>query len=503
MDGIARGKCRENPVFYAVYIEFTSSLRAFYPSVTTGIGVRATFSSNDNEPEVHMGDKQSRIIEMNTDEKQGKIIDVASVKPYRSAKQKRQIFVALAVVLICAVLAGGAYFLLTPRQSSYALRGYETATVEQGSLVRTTQASGTVGLPVQMSVPSPEDGYAAGVYVSEGDEVVPGQTLARISVPDLQENLDDLQTSLEDAERSYKITVAQNKVDIDRKKREIESLSSSIATAETDRDRVKELAAINGARQSDLETAQDTLDELLSNKTEKELQRDEQAQLNTLNEQMAQSKITSLQVQIQRLKDRITDAVIKSPMKGEVLAIESSLAVAGSEVSAGASLFTIADPTSAIVELEVLEQYSTLLSVGQEVKLTVGSSVIKGNITSIGKVAQQSSDGLGATVSVKVKPKDSATTLLLGNTAVGEIDLGAKEGALLLPRGPYLTTGSQKWLYVVNGGTAVRTAVTFGGIEGNTVEILSGVSAGDQVITSGYQNFIEYERITLEKGDSK
>jgi HlyD family secretion protein len=169
----------------------------------------------------------------------------------------------------------------------------------------------------------------------------------------------------------------------------------------------------------------------------------------------------------------------------------------------GKSLFTIADPTSAIVELEVLEQYSALLSVGQEVTLTVGSSAIKGSITSIGKVAQQSSDGLGATVSVKVKPQENTTTLLLGNTAVGEINLGTKQGALLLKRGPYLTTGSQKWLYVVKGNTAVRTAVTFGETQGNTVEILSGVSAGEEVITSGYQNFIEYERITLEKGDSK
>ncbi len=436
-----------------------------------------------------MGDRQSRIV------------DVANVKPLRSAKQKRQIYVAIAVVAACAALATGAYFILTPRQKSYTLKGYEATQVTQGSLTKTTQASGTVAIPVQMSVPSPEDGYAAGVSVTEGGEVSLGQTLARISVPTLEQSLDDLQTSLEDAQSSYKIAVAQNKVDLDRKDREIESLSASIKTAETERDRVKSVVAINGARQSALETAQSKLDDIVSQQKEKTLQRNEQAELDALNEQLSQSKIKSLQVQIQRLTERISNAVIKSPMKGEVLAVSGSITVAGTEISKGASLFTIADPASAIAELEVLEQYSSLLSVGQEVKLTVGSSAIKGTITSIGKVAQQSSDGLGATVAVKVKPKDSTATLILGNTAVGEFNLGAKEGALLLPRGPYLTTGSQKWLYVVKGSTAVRTAVTFGETTDSTVEVLSGVSAGDTVITSGYQNFIEYERITLEKGN--
>ena len=71
---------------------------------------------------------------------------------------------------------------------------------------------------------------------------------------------------------------------------------------------------------------------------------------------------------------------------------------------------------------------------------------------------------------------------------------------MTIPRGPYLTTGSQRYLYKVEGSIARRVAVTFGLMEGNTVEILSGVEPGDEVITSGYQNFVEYEEITLERG---
>jgi HlyD family secretion protein len=187
-------------------------------------------------------------------------------------------------------------------------------------------------------------------------------------------------------------------------------------------------------------------------------------------------------------------------MNGQVLSVLATAAVPGSLIALSATIFTIADPSSAIVELEIDEQYSGVLSIGQAVKLTVGSATMAGRITSIGKVAQQSSSGLGATVAVKVKPEGTTTSLLQGNTAVGEVDLGTKPNALTIPRGPYLTTGSQRYLYKVTGNTARRVSVTFGATEGNTVEVLSGVQAGDEIITSGYQNYIDYEEITLARG---
>jgi HlyD family secretion protein len=117
-------------------------------------------------------------------------------------------------------------------------------------------------------------------------------------------------------------------------------------------------------------------------------------------------------------------------------------------------------------------------------------------------VAQVSSDGLNATVLVAVVPEAGAS-LLVGSTAAGVLQLGAKEDVLLLPRGPYLTTGGQRYLYVIEGDTARRVEVTFGDVEGQQVEILNGVAAGDEVIVSGYQNFAEYETVKLEKGSTR
>lgn len=84
---------------------------------------------------------------------------------------------------------------------------------------------------------------------------------------------------------------------------------------------------------------------------------------------------------------------------------------------------------------------------------------------------------------------------------VGELEVGEQQDVLYLPRGPYLTTGSQKYLYVVEGDTAVKREVSFGTVQGSGIVILRGVEEGQEVIVSGYQNYIEYKSVKLEKTD--
>jgi HlyD family secretion protein len=431
------------------------------------------------------------------------IVDAGSVKPYRSPKQRRQWIIALVVVGLTACIAAAAYSMMTPREKTYTLADYETAVVKSADLVQTTQASGTVALPLQISIASPEEGYASGLYVTEGDTVAKGQVLARLKVTSLEEDLEDDRTALKDAVDSYEKAVAQNGIYIARARREIDTLDVAVAAETRERDRLARLVEISASKKSELETAQETLDTSLRSKKEKDMQLEENRTLYALEERALMATVENDKTRIARLEERIRAATIASPMDGQILSVTDELAVSGSLIEDGTSLFTIADPTSAIVELEVLEQYSSLLSVGQSVKLTVGSVSFTGHITNIGKVATQSSDGLGATVVVKVKPDARNDKLLLGNTAVGELVLGTRKGILQLARGPYLTTGNQKCLYKVEGNTARKTSVTFGATEGNIVEILEGVKAGDTVVVSGYQNFIDFGSIRLQAGGGK
>lgn len=427
------------------------------------------------------------------------IIQDATAKPYRTPGEKRQRVMLFVTVAVVALIAAGAYLFLVPKKTSYALRTYDLATVSRADLVRKAQVSGTVGIAVSMTVTAPDlgkTGYVAELYVREGDAVVKGQTLARLQAPDLEDERSDLEAELDEARAALEQLEVQNRFSQNRAEREISRVRDEIVKAEAEVERQMRLVALNSSRESELDAAEDALAKLEQSLEDMLIELDESRTLAALNEAAKAAQIGRLETRIERLEADIRSATVTSPLTGEVLEAAAVLSVPGSAVSSGETLFTIADRSSAIVELEVPEQYAGLLREGLHAALSIGGAAMSGTIASVGKVATMSSDGLGATVVVKVVP-ESPERVLPGSSAVAELVLGVKNDALTLPRGPYLSTGSQRYVYAVNGNSAVRRNVTFGEIQTDTVEILSGLEEGNTVIISGYQNFIEYETVTL------
>ena len=254
---------------------------------------------------------------------------------------------------------------------------------------------------------------------------------------------------------------------------------------------------INAARQSDLDALQEELDSANTKLADALRALSQLHGLHEIDLKTSQANIAQTQTQLQRALQEKEAANIKSPMDGEVLELADALNVPGSTIEKGQELLTIVDPNSSLFDLEISEEYANEIAIGEKLPVTVGSYVYTGEITFIGKVAQASSDGLGATIQVLVKPEANQADLLLGSTAIGVFTLGVEEDALILPRGAYLTTGSQKYIYVVDGNSARKVNVSYGEIEGNSVQITSGLRAGDRVITSGYQNYISETTIKL------
>ncbi len=431
---------------------------------------------------------------------EGSIVQKDNVRPFKTPAQKRQMRILFGVIAGIVIIAAVAYVLIVPRDKVYTLTDYTTSVVRKADLVQTTQASGSVAIPVQINVLSPEEAYAKQLYVKEGGKVTKGQLMAALSASDLLDQLDDLRTSLANSKRDLVKAQTQNKYTIQKMERDLKLLDKQIADAQEDVDKMKALVDINASRQSDLDAKQNALDDLVNKKEESEISLRQEKEMENLDTDSRNADIAQMQTKIDRLLDRIAALNVRAPMAGDILAMDKSLAVPGSLISANTVLFTIANPGSAEIELEVLEDYASILKEGQEIALTVSGEETKGRITNIGKVATVSSDGLGSTVQVTVKPESGSENLLLGATAVGTIELGKKPEAYLLPRGPYLTTGNQKYLYKVSGDTATKIEVTFGTIQGNDVEVIKGVREGDVIVTSGYENFIDYQTIGLKKG---
>lgn len=425
-----------------------------------------------------------------------KIIQVDGSSPLISKKKKKQAYITLGVLgfIVAGVIT---VIIIMSAQDVVVIGDYTVAKVVSGSLTTSTEASGTVVLPTQVSIVSMETGYASEVFVNEGDSITDSTIMAVLEVPDLEEVRDDLINDLETENMDLEEIDLNHEYTIKELETSLSRLEDEIIEAGFDVDTEKDLLILKSSRVTEYETAVDQLVTLQEQKEDLLLNLERETRSGELSLRKQKALINQLQVSLNRIEQDISDSQITSPIAGDILSLNEDLTVPGSLIEQNTALFIIADTEDVYIDLEVYEQYSSYLEIGGKMELIISSNIVSAEITQIGRVASLSSDGLAATITVRAKPI-GVTELTPGASAVAEIPLGTKEDALLLPRGSYLTTGNQKYIYRIEGDNAYKTEVIFGEIQGSQVEILNGLEAGDQVIISSYQNFIDQDMIEIK-----
>ena len=145
---------------------------------------------------------------------------------------------------------------------------------------------------------------------------------------------------------------------------------------------------------------------------------------------------------------------------------------------------TIADLSTQFVKTQVGVAQAERFMVGSPAEIVIGQNRHPAVVSYISPQAQQTQEGAMVDVYLQLETDPSLFGPYSGVTS--NIHVGIYRNSLFLPRGPYLTSGQQLFVYVIDGGKAVRRDVRFGLAEGNNIQVLSGLAPGDKVITSSY-----------------
>ncbi len=189
--------------------------------------------------------------------------------------------------------------------------------------------------------------------------------------------------------------------------------------------------------------------------------------------------------QIQQLqKDKIVKQRISiyAPQNGVV----STLPVReGMFVTPSMKVMTLGDLSSVWLLAEVFERQSQWVEVGQEAEVSL--SYIPGKIWR-GQVEYiyPSLDPKTRTLKVRLRFDNPGERLKPNMYANVKIFGGAKENTIVIPLEGLIRTGREERVIISLGEGRFEARQVMAGIEsGNYVEILQGVTAGEQIVTSG------------------
>jgi HlyD family secretion protein len=348
------------------------------------------------------------------------------------------------------------------------------AAVTRGHFLRDVAADGTVVAAVSPTLFSIAPGTVS-YAVRAGDAVTRGQVLATLDSPELTNELQREQATLD----SLDAALARQQIEIRREiltsQQQADLAQVTIKAADRElkrsqwawdlhvipeRDYQRAIDDVSTAKLN-FEHARDTAalerDSLALDLRTKRLERDRQALV------------------VASLKQRVAELTVRSPVSGMVA---NRAQAEKTRVAADTPLLTVVDLTAFEIEFQVAETYAGDIKPGMHADITLEGRTVAGAVTAISPEVRQNQ------VTGRIKFDGGQPPGLRQNerTAV-RIVLDERNNVLKFERGSFIDETTRA-LYLVRGSRAVRVPVVLGAASVNEIEVVHGLSAGDQVVTS-------------------
>ena len=221
-----------------------------------------------------------------------------------------------------------------------------------------------------------------------------------------------------------------------------------------------------GNAEQALERAQGTMDKGL-------ISREEFDRL-SMEHEVARQEVAEAEWQLSR-------TVIRAPFSGVVT---ERMITAGQHLRPGDAVFAVADFDPLIARIYLPEKDVLALEAGREVRISLAADAtqrVAGRIRQISPVV----DTATGTVKLTVEAVDPPPALRPGAFVSVQIVREQRQAAVLLPRESVIRELRTAHVFITDGEIAEKRPVTLGLEEGEVIEAVSGVTAGEKVIVAG------------------
>lgn len=213
----------------------------------------------------------------------------------------------------------------------------------------------------------------------------------------------------------------------------------------------------------------------------------------------AKNNVDNQQKQIDLLNEQIGYTNVYSEVAGIVEAVTIRVGESFTPVSAAVSGIQIINPSDLKVTINVPENYLPNVKRGTPVVVEVPdiNKTFNSTITFLSQVINPNSRAFDAEAKLPSMPNLKPNLI-----AVVKLQDYAVANTIVVPMRTVQTDQNGKYVYVLgqeNGkNVAIKKQVQVGEIYGELIEIKAGLSAGDKLITQGYQDLYEGQLVTTE-----
>jgi HlyD family secretion protein len=405
-------------------------------------------------------------------------------------KRKRRILI-IAGSAVGLILATFALSRLKPAAPSVDRSSVWIDTVKRGPMVRQVRGLGTLVPEEFRWLPATTEASVEKILIWPGTKVEAGDVILELTSPELEQSAQEAVSKAKAAEAD----LASEKATLQRELLDQES-KAAVAHSAYEQSKME--------RQTNDQLAKNGLVADLVYKTskikEEECQKTDDIEgkrlafsRDSIEPQLASKQQAVDQAnQFAKLKlDQVEGLHVKAGMSGVLQALPVQV---GQRLKPGDNLARVADPSKLKAQVKIAETQAKDIQPGQQATIDTRNGVVKGHVKRVDPAVEQ------GTVTVDVAfdeelPKGARPDLSVDGT----IELERLDNVVFVGRPAFGQENNTVGMFKLVPGSseAVRTPVKLGKSSVNTIEIVSGLNPGDQVILSDTSAWDSHERIRL------
>ncbi len=370
----------------------------------------------------------------------------------------------------------------------------DVAPVTQGLIEEKIIRTGDIAPNAQVTIFSKVQGWVGKINVREGDLVKTGQVLVTLDSREAEAAVAQAQASLEAGRARLKQVQATSEETV---QSQIQQTKANMELAQADLKRAQELQEKNFIARQQLDEARMKYNVAKANYD---------LALNSIRQKtwendiaLAEAQVNQAKATLEFNKAQLANLIILSPMNG---GITKRYVDPGTMVKDTTPILTLMDFTEMKMVVNVIEREFIYLQKGQPVKITVTAfpdRVFTGRIEVITPALELQS----RTAEIQISIPNPDFVLKPGMFGRAEVILRSNPQAVLVPIQSLFTEVDKDFVFVLKENKTFRRAVRKGVVRDTVVEILQGVSPGEQVVTAGHLSLKDGTQVRLSLRDKK
>lgn len=416
----------------------------------------------------------------------------AAMDQHVPQRHGKKIAAALALALAIGI-AGYALLRALPQGLQVAAGEVRIATVARGIFLDTITVRANAVAASSVILDSMESGRVKEVFARDGALLKQGELLFRLSNP--QRHLELLQRQSEYTQQitnlsMLRVSYEASRSDSQKRFADLEFTLEQAGKLHVRNTRLHQQGYISAV------ALEESLDKLaLQQQLRKNLQLSSATELAIKQDAVTQveAAIARLQTGLKLVGATVDALAVRAPVAGRLTDFRLQV---GEIVRSDQHLGRIDDPARYKLTAQVDEFYLSRVALGHRAQAVLKEQAYPARVS---RIFPQIKDGRFA-IELEFE-QQQPQGLSPGRSLDSQITLGEPAPALLLPNGAFLNDSGGAWVFVLGPDkeTVTRRKVQIGRRSNAQIEVLSGLTAGEQVIVSGYAQYGKSERLQLTR----